>query len=39
LFTARWWFSAGLEMLAIGALAAAAAYGIGALGAMLVGSN
>jgi VIT1/CCC1 family predicted Fe2+/Mn2+ transporter len=39
LFTGRWWLAAGLEMLVIGALAAAAAYGIGALGAMVVGGN
>ena len=39
LFTTRWWFVTGLEMLVIGALAAAAAYGIGALGAILVGSK
>ena len=37
LFTRRQWFLAGFEMLTIGAVAAAAAYGIGALGAMLVG--
>lgn len=37
LFTTRHWFVAGLEMLVIGALAAAAAYGIGAFGALLVG--
>jgi VIT1/CCC1 family predicted Fe2+/Mn2+ transporter len=38
-FTRRWWLVAGLEMLVIGALAAAAAYGIGALGAMLIGTK
>lgn len=36
-FTSRGWFVSGLEMLALGALAAGAAYGIGALGASLVG--
>jgi VIT1/CCC1 family predicted Fe2+/Mn2+ transporter len=36
-FSNRHWLIAGVEMLVIGALAAAAAYGIGAVGAMLVG--
>lgn len=36
-FTRRGWFVSGLEMLAIGALAAAVAYGVGALGAAIVG--
>jgi len=36
-FTSRGWFVSGLEMLALGALAAGAAYGIAALGAWLVG--
>ena len=38
LFTLRRWFTTGMEMLSI-ALAAAAAYGIGAPGAKLVGLN
>lgn len=37
-FTRRHWLIAGVEMLALGALAGAAAYGVGALGAWLVGS-
>jgi VIT1/CCC1 family predicted Fe2+/Mn2+ transporter len=36
-FTQRGWFVSGLEMLLIGALAAAVAYGVGALGAALAG--
>ena len=36
--TARWW-SAGLEMLLLGVLVAAAAYGSGALVAALIGSG
>ena len=36
-FTSRAWLPSGTEMLFIGALAAAAAYAIGAIGAMLVG--
>jgi VIT1/CCC1 family predicted Fe2+/Mn2+ transporter len=36
-FTSRGWLLAGLEMLGIGALAAGAAYGIGALGAYVMG--
>ena len=38
-FTPRAWLPSGMEMLLIGALAAAAAYGIGAIGAMLVGAE
>lgn len=37
-FTSRGWLAAGLEMLVIGALAGAAAYVIGALGAHIIGS-
>ena len=37
-FTARGWFASGLEMLLLGALAAAVAYGVGALGAMIIGT-
>jgi VIT1/CCC1 family predicted Fe2+/Mn2+ transporter len=36
-FTERGWLPSGLEMLLIGALAAVVAYGVGALGAKLVG--
>jgi vacuolar iron transporter family protein len=35
-FTELRWFRAGLEMFLIGALAAAVAFGIGALGSQLV---
>jgi vacuolar iron transporter family protein len=37
-FTRRGWFVSGLEMLAIGALAAVVAYAVGAFGATLVAS-
>lgn len=36
-FTGRGWLASGLEMLLLGALAAAVAYGIGALGAAFIG--
>jgi vacuolar iron transporter family protein len=36
-FTRRGWIASGLEMLLIGALAAAVAYSVGALGAAVVG--
>jgi VIT1/CCC1 family predicted Fe2+/Mn2+ transporter len=36
-FTRRGWLVSGLEMLSIGALAAVVAYGVGALGAAIVG--
>lgn len=36
-FTGRGWLVSGLEMLLVGALAAGVAYGIGALGAALIG--
>lgn len=36
-FTGRGWFVSGVEMLLIGALAAGVAYGIGALGAAIIG--
>lgn len=36
-FTQRSWLAAGLEMLILGALAAAVAYGIGALGSFIIG--
>lgn len=36
-FTARGWIVSGLEMLLVGALAAGVAYGVGALGATLIG--
>lgn len=36
-FTRRGWLASGLEMLIVGALAAAVAYGIGALGAAIIG--
>jgi VIT1/CCC1 family predicted Fe2+/Mn2+ transporter len=36
-FTRRGWIASGLEMLSIGALAAAVAYAVGALGANVVG--
>lgn len=36
-FTQRGWLLSGLEMLLIGSLAAAVAYGVGALGALLIG--
>jgi VIT1/CCC1 family predicted Fe2+/Mn2+ transporter len=36
-FINRGWFVSGLEMLLLGALAAAVAYGVGALGAFLIG--
>ncbi|NBJ13098.1 hypothetical protein GR304_19680 [Microvirga sp. SYSU G3D207] len=36
-FTGRGWLVSGLEMLLVGALAAGVAYGVGALGAALVG--
>lgn len=36
-FTRRGWFASGLEMLLIGAAAAAVAYGIGALGSTIIG--
>jgi VIT1/CCC1 family predicted Fe2+/Mn2+ transporter len=36
-FTARGWFISGFEMLSIGALAAGVAYGIGAIGAAVIG--
>lgn len=35
-FTKRSWIVSGLEMLLLGALAAAVAYGVGAIGAMVV---
>ena len=35
-FTKHSWIVAGLEMLLLGALAAAVAYGVGAIGAMVV---
>jgi VIT1/CCC1 family predicted Fe2+/Mn2+ transporter len=35
-FTRRGWLASGLEMLLMGALAAAVAYGVGALGAMVL---
>jgi VIT1/CCC1 family predicted Fe2+/Mn2+ transporter len=38
-FTDRHWYRAGIEMLVVGGLAAAAAYGIGALGAYLTGGE
>lgn len=37
-FTPRHWLAAGVEMLGLGTIAGAAAYGVGALGAWLVGS-
>jgi vacuolar iron transporter family protein len=36
-FTARGWIVSGLEMLLVGALAAGVAYGVGVLGATLIG--
>jgi vacuolar iron transporter family protein len=36
-FTDRSWFASGLEMLLIGALAAAVAYTVGALAATVIG--
>jgi VIT1/CCC1 family predicted Fe2+/Mn2+ transporter len=36
-FTGRGWLASGLEMLLVGALATAVAYGVGALGAALIG--
>jgi vacuolar iron transporter family protein len=36
-FTRRGWFASGLEMLVLGALAGGVAYGIGALGAVIIG--
>jgi len=36
-FTRRGWLVSGLEMLLVGALAAGVAYGVGALGAALIG--
>ena len=36
-FTGRGWLLSGLEMLLVGALAAGVAYGVGALGAALIG--
>jgi vacuolar iron transporter family protein len=36
-FIRRGWFVSGLEMLLMGALAAAVAYGVGALGAFIIG--
>jgi VIT1/CCC1 family predicted Fe2+/Mn2+ transporter len=36
-FTRRGWLVSGMEMLSIGALAACVAYGVGALGAAIVG--
>lgn len=38
LVTVDWWWTAGLEMLLLGILVAAAAYGSGALVAMLIGT-
>jgi VIT1/CCC1 family predicted Fe2+/Mn2+ transporter len=38
-FTRRGWLASGLEMLVLGALAAGAAYGIGALGAVIIGGT
>jgi VIT1/CCC1 family predicted Fe2+/Mn2+ transporter len=35
-FTKRSWIVSGLEMLLLGALAAAVAYGVGVLGGMVV---
>jgi VIT1/CCC1 family predicted Fe2+/Mn2+ transporter len=35
-FTTRRWLPAGLEMLVLGAVAAAAAYGVGAIGSSLI---
>jgi VIT1/CCC1 family predicted Fe2+/Mn2+ transporter len=35
-FTERGWFVSGMEMLLIGVLAGAVAYGVGALGAAIV---
>lgn len=36
-FTKLHWFAAGIEMLVVGAVAGAAAYGVGAIGAALIG--
>lgn len=38
-FTGRGWLPSGLEMLLIGAFAAGVAYGIGALGAAIIGNT
>jgi vacuolar iron transporter family protein len=38
-FTRRGWLASGLEMLVLGALAAGVAYGIGALGAVIIGGT
>jgi vacuolar iron transporter family protein len=38
-FTGRGWLASGLEMLILGALAAAVAYGVGALAAMIIGQG
>jgi VIT1/CCC1 family predicted Fe2+/Mn2+ transporter len=38
-FTDRGWFASGLEMLSIGALAAAVAYGVGALAVVILGEG
>ncbi len=38
-FTRRGWLPSGLEMLFLGVLAAAEAYGVGALGAMMIGQG
>ena len=39
IFTGRGWLPSGLEMLSIGAVAAGVAYGIGALGAAIIGDS